>query len=101
MSAFKIGALALATCLMTAWLVIASWFLNNWWSNHLDFVPKPPPAFGAWLVDIFGSTNAEEAGDIEFLFGYVVCFAIVATLTWLLLVAWRHARTVIFGYCVD
>ncbi len=79
--------------LLATWLVVAAWGLNDWWGAHLDNVPKPPEALGSWLTQLAGAINAEEAGDIDFLFGFAIALVIVSTLTWLLLAAFRYGRS--------
>ncbi|AXW61020.1 hypothetical protein CJO94_02635 [Ralstonia solanacearum] len=85
----------LGTCLLAAWLVLTAWSLNDWWGTHLDSIPKPPEALGSWLIKLAGATNAEEAGDVDFLFGLAIAFVVVSILTWLLLAAFRHGRVLI------
>jgi len=64
--------------LIGIWITLATLILTYIWGNNPDMFFQPPKAFANWLVDIYGSSNAEELADLELL--YVLCCSFLTVL---------------------
>jgi|TARA_B110000211_G_C14080795_1_gene554391 Na+/phosphate symporter len=63
------------------WITLATLILAYIWGNNPDMFFQPPKAFSNWLVDMYGSSNAEELADLELLYVFSCSLLIVSLLT--------------------
>jgi hypothetical protein len=69
-----------------------SLFLTRLWLSNPDTGLSLPASWWQWMDGIYGSRNAEEIADLEFLVGFMIALLVLAVASALALYALRLVR---------
>ncbi|KRB73541.1 hypothetical protein [Noviherbaspirillum sp. Root189] len=81
-----------------ALFALVSWatgalFLTRLWLSNPDTGLSLPAPWWQWLDGVYGSSNAEEVADLEFLIGFTIALVVLAVAGTLALCALRFVRS--------
>ncbi|MFC7514893.1 hypothetical protein ACFQUU_07745 [Herbaspirillum sp. GCM10030257] len=68
-------------------------FLTRLWLSNPDTGLSLPASWWQWLDGIYGSSNAEEVADLEFLVGFTIALVVLAVASVLAFCALRFVRS--------
>ncbi len=81
---------AIQISLAGLWILVSSALLTRLWLAHSEIFPTFPKPLAEYLVNLYGTQNAEGVADLEIFVGLCISLLIVSVLTLFGWFLWRR-----------